>query len=118
MEKGLGTPSTCFEWALDQEKALHEDLGLLGIGRRRYRRLHEIVDAKSIVIVVVYVDDFSFFTSTLALIIELKARIASIHKFSDIGEVTQFLGLRILCGRKARTILIGQQHAYMYTLGQ
>ena len=69
-----------------------------------------IIDTNSIVVVVIYVDDISIFASSLLLIIEFKAQIASVYKFSDIGEITQFLGLRILRDRKTRTISIDQQH--------
>jgi hypothetical protein len=61
----------------------------------------KIDDVGNIVVVVVYVDDLSILASTLALIVEFKARIASVYKFSDVGEITHFLGLRVLWDRKA-----------------
>jgi hypothetical protein len=70
----------------------------------------KIDDAGNIVVVVVYVDDLSILASTLALIAEFKARIASIYRFTDVGEITHFLGLRVLRNRKTRTISIDQQH--------
>ena len=70
----------------------------------------KIIDADSIVIVVVYVDDISIFASSPSLIAEFKAQIVTAYKFSDVGEITQFLGLRILRDRKTRTISIDQQH--------
>jgi hypothetical protein len=70
----------------------------------------KIDDAGNIVVVVVYVDDLSILASTLALIAEFKARIASVYRFTDVGEITHFLGLRVLRNRKTRTISIDQQH--------
>jgi hypothetical protein len=74
----------------------------------------KIDDAGNIVIVIVYMDDLSILASTLMLIVEFKAWIASVYKFSNVGKITHFLGLRVLRDHETRTISIDQQH---YLLG-
>jgi len=50
-------------------------------------------DGGDITIILVYVDDMAIFCSTLALIKSFKQLIALKYKYTDLGELKQFLGL-------------------------
>ncbi|HEV7736248.1 MAG TPA: reverse transcriptase domain-containing protein, partial [Chlamydiales bacterium] len=71
-----------------------------------------------IIIVLVYVDDMAAFASVLRLILDFKNLIASKYKYTDIGEIKQFLGLSIVRDRKNKTISIDQRHYIQKILGR
>jgi Reverse transcriptase (RNA-dependent DNA polymerase) len=61
-------------------------------------------------IILVYVDDMATFASSHQLLVDFKAQIATEYKFSDLGDLLHFLGLRITWDRVARTITLDQTH--------
>ncbi|HEV7738443.1 MAG TPA: reverse transcriptase domain-containing protein, partial [Chlamydiales bacterium] len=75
-------------------------------------------EGNNIIIILVYVDDMAAFASVLRLIVEFKNLIASKYKYTDIGEIKQFLGLNITRNRKNKTISIDQQHYIQKILGR
>jgi len=64
----------------------------------------------SITIVLVYVDDMSIFASTIELVNRFKEQVGQEYKYSDLGELSHFLGLRITRNQKEKKIAIDQQH--------
>ena len=60
-------------------------------------------------IILVYVDDIALF-GTLANINAFKKRIVTRYKITNLGEISQFLGLHIVRDRSKKTLSIGQQH--------
>jgi hypothetical protein len=88
-------------------KALFEELGLVASDYDPcvfYSR-----DSENVAIVAIHVDDCILCTSTLALAITLKDRIARRFKISDLGEARWILGFEIIRDRNARTIAISQR---------
>ena len=59
--------------------------------------------------ILVYVDDIAIF-GLLDQVQELKAKIASHYKVTDLGDIRQFLGLHIIRDRSKRTVTIDQSH--------
>lgn len=70
----------------------------------------KIEENGDVTIILIYVDDMAGFASSPRLLDVFKAQIATEYKFSDMGEISHFLGLRITRNRKARTLSIDQQH--------
>jgi hypothetical protein len=62
------------------------------------------------IIILVYVDDMALFATALRLITQFKKLIGSHYKYTDLGEIKQFLGLNIIRDRKNKTITIDQRH--------
>lgn len=60
-------------------------------------------------IILVYVDDIALF-GVLADISTFKTQIAMRYKISDLGEITQFLGLHVVRDRSKKTLTISQGH--------
>ena len=66
-------------------------------------------------ILLVYVDDITLF-GTLTNINAFKILIATRYKVTDLGEISQFLGLRITHDRLKKTLSICQSHYIQRTL--
>ena len=60
-------------------------------------------------ILLVYIDDIALFRM-LTKINEFKKCITTRYKITDLGEISQFLGLHIIRDRHKRTLSISQQH--------
>jgi hypothetical protein len=69
-----------------------------------YRRIE-----KSLMVVLVHVDDCTLIASTIALILAFKAQIAKHVEISDLGELHWLLGIEIKRNREARTIHLSQR---------
>lgn len=63
-------------------------------------------------VLIIYVDDITIMGNNLDHINEVKTRIGSDFEITDAGEVSYFLGLRIVRDRTKRTITI-DQHKYL-----
>ena len=72
----------------------------------------------NLTIVLVYVDDMSIFASTIDLVNEFKKQVGTEYKFTDMGELSHFLGLRITRNRKEKKIAIDQQHYIHRIIGR
>jgi hypothetical protein len=102
--------------------------GLKQSGRRWYQRLVEIMmthlkfsrsdvdqavffrrDEKSVIIVLVHVDDCTVTASSMALIIDFKLRITEHVEITDLGELHWLLGIEIRRDRQRRTIHLSQR---------
>ncbi|HEV7735995.1 MAG TPA: reverse transcriptase domain-containing protein, partial [Chlamydiales bacterium] len=70
--------------------------------------LHE--ENGDITIILVYVDDMAIFATTLELVSRFKDLIKMKYKYTDLGEIKQFLGLSIIRDRKNKTVSIDQSH--------
>ena len=63
----------------------------------------------------VYIDDIALF-GTLTDINAFKIQIATRYKVTDLGEISEFLGLRITHDRLKKTLSICQSHYIQHTL--
>jgi transposase InsO family protein len=68
-------------------------------------------------VILIYVDDMAIFGSTPQLVENFKRLIGSHYKFTDLGEIRQFLGLNITRNRNNKTLSIDQQH-YIRTIAE
>jgi hypothetical protein len=104
--------------------------GLKQVGRQWYKRLRtsmiswgfseficrdiaiftKINEEGNTTIILVYINDMAAFASSLKLLINFKVQIATEYKFSDMGEISHFLGLHITQDHEARTVTINQLH--------
>ena len=107
---------------------LHKTLyGLKQSSRRWYQKLVEILiknlgfklcevnqavfikqGNKTVIIIVVHVDDCTIATSSLSLVIELKAQIRNHIEITDLGELHWLLGIEVMRNCEERTIALSQ----------
>lgn len=62
------------------------------------------------IFLLIYVDDILFFSSNLSLINETKSIFRKNFKMSDMGEVKQYLGIRILSSDDHKTLTLDQEN--------
>ena len=108
---------------------LHKTLyGLKQSGRQWYQKLVEIlvknlgfklceVDQavfikrgdKTVIIIVVHVDDCTIAASSLSLVIELKVQIRNHVEITDLGELHWLLGIEVMRNHEEQTIVLSQR---------
>ncbi|CAI7927634.1 unnamed protein product [Closterium sp. NIES-54] len=66
--------------------------------------------------ILVYVDDLVFATADTAALAHVKSELQKRHTFTDLGELTSYLGLRITRDRARRTITLTQSHMVQQVL--
>ncbi|CAI7805374.1 unnamed protein product [Closterium sp. NIES-54] len=66
--------------------------------------------------VLVYVDDLVFATAHMEALAHVKSELQKRHTWTDLGEVTSYLGLRITWDRAQRTITLTQSHMVQQVL--
>ncbi|CAI7801592.1 unnamed protein product [Closterium sp. NIES-54] len=66
--------------------------------------------------VLVYVDDFVFATADTEALAHVKSELSKRHTYTDLGELTSYLGLRITQDRAQRTITLTQSHMVQQVL--
>ena len=102
--------------------------GLKQSGQRWYQKLIEILvknlgfklcevdqavfikrSKKTLIIIVVHVDDCTITASTLALVVELKVQIRNHVEIMDLSKLHWLLGIKVTRNREERTIALSQQ---------
>ncbi|CAI7766367.1 unnamed protein product [Closterium sp. NIES-54] len=66
--------------------------------------------------VLVYVDDLVFATADTEALAHVKSELQKRHTCTDLGELTSYLGLRIIRDRAQRTITLTQSHMVQQVL--
>ncbi|CAI7792372.1 unnamed protein product [Closterium sp. NIES-53] len=66
--------------------------------------------------VLVYVDDLVFATADTEALAHVKSELQKKHTYTDLGELTSYLGLRITRDRAQRTITLTQSHMVQQVL--
>ncbi|CAI7785432.1 unnamed protein product [Closterium sp. NIES-53] len=66
--------------------------------------------------VLVYIDDLVFATTDNEALAHVKSELQKSHTFTDLGELTSYLGLRITRDRAQRTITLTQSHMVQQVL--
>ncbi|CAI7878741.1 unnamed protein product [Closterium sp. NIES-54] len=66
--------------------------------------------------VLVYVDDLVFATADTEALAHVKSELQKRHTYTDLGELTSYLGLRITRDRARRTITLTQSHVVQQVL--
>ena len=61
-------------------------------------------------VVLVYVDDMAAFASTIKLLNNFKTQIATKNKFTNMGDISHFLGLQVTQNRETQMFSFDQQH--------
>ena len=67
---------------------------------------------KTVIIIVVHVDDCTIAASSLSLVVELKAQIRKHIEITDLGELHWLLGIEVTRNHEERTIALSQ-HSYL-----
>ena len=63
---------------------------------------------KTLIIIVIHVDDCTIATSALSLIVKLKTQIRKHVEITDLGELHWLLGIEVMRNRKEQTITLSQ----------
>ena len=63
---------------------------------------------KTLIIIVIHIDNCTIATSALSLIVELKVQIRNHVEITDLGKLHWLLGIEVMCNRKEWTIALSQ----------
>ena len=95
--------------ALQWNKELHKSLLDLGFTRTQLdASVYFTFNGTDITLVVVYVDDVLFMGSNLKLVKGEKGKFMKVWESRDLGEVKEYLGMRIIRDRKQWTLTLDQ----------
>ena len=95
--------------ALQWNKALHKLLIHMGFKRTTSDPgVYVLFIGRDIIILLIYVDDALFISSSKPLLKQYKTRFMKTWESRDLGEATEYLGMRITRNRKKHTLTLDQ----------